>query len=439
MFFDRPDAGGRAVVVHIEIARAAQPSAEAPLDEACELVTSAGLEVAARLAGTRREPHPRWYLGQGKVDELCDLLADHEANLVIVNHDLGAGQLRNLEAAVGCRVITRTELILLIFADRARTFEGKLQVELAQLRHAQTRVTRGWSHLDRQKGGVGLRGAGETQREMDLRLLSARIKKLETRLEEVRHRRGLNRRRRARRKVATVALVGYTNAGKSTLFNTLTEADVLAEQRMFATLDPTLRGWPLPGPGEVVLADTVGFIRDLPVALVEAFRATLEEVAEADLLLVVVDAADPTRGMQLSEVTRTLKELGADQVPAVLVWNKVDQLAPGDRAGLPLEFQAPEHAFVATCEISAHKGTGLDELRDAASWQLGAAHQDLHVLLSPAEGKMRAWLYAQGAVVTEEIRENGSFALLVRAEPALAAKLQTRLQQSPSVVVSQGV
>ena len=454
MFFDRPEAGRRAVVVQIQIGAAAIQGA---LQEACELTTSAGLTVAGVLTGQRREPHPRWFLGQGKVDELRAALVEHDADLVIVNHDLGANQLRNLETDVGCRVITRTELILLIFADRARTHEGKLQVELAQLRHAQTRVTRGWTHLDRQKGGVSLRGAGETQQEMDRRILTRRVKKLEMRLEEVRKRRSLNRRRRQRQRVATVALVGYTNAGKSTLFNALTDAAVLSEHRLFATLDPTLRVWPLPGAGDVVLADTVGFIRDLPVSLVDAFRATLEEVAQADLLLLVVDISDDSAELQVAEVRRTLADIGAERVPVLVVYNKVDCLDGDCDAALLLDL--PEDADASelerglsgstdqdyavddgrdggyrgrACRVSAVTGDGIDELVVTAGRMLSAGHAELDVLLPPDAGKTRSWLYGLGAVVTEEIRENGAMALRVKGEPALAA----RIERVPGAVVT---
>ena len=295
------------------------------LAEFRELVTSASLVCAGTVVGSRERPHPRWFVGAGKVDEMQEAIAAAEADLVIFNHELTAIQQRNLETQLGKRVMTRTELILHIFADRARTGEGQLQVELAQLTHAQTRLIRGWTHLDRQKGGVNLRGAGETQLEMDQRMLAGRVRYVRDRLERVHRQRAQSRRRRNRARIPTVALAGYTNAGKSTLFNALTADGVHAADQMFATLDPTMRRWQV-GPGaEVVLADTVGFIRELPVTLVDAFKATLEEIAEADLILHVIDASSPDAGLA-EEVRRVLAEIGAADTPTIEVFNKVDLL-----------------------------------------------------------------------------------------------------------------
>ena len=298
MLFERPEAGRRAVILQIELRQRANPEQA----EFAELARSAEIDVVETVVARRDQPQPNTFVGSGKVDEVKAVLHAQRADLLLVNHELTAGQQRNLERALDCRVITRTELILTIFADRARSHEGQLQVELAQLKHAQTRLVRGWTHLDRQKGGIGLRGAGEKQIELDQRMLGDRIKATEGKLASVAKRRQQNRRGRSRRGAPTVALVGYTNAGKSTLFNRLTDAGVYAQDQLFATLDPTTRRIRVPGLKDVVLTDTVGFVSQLPHALIEAFKATLEEVALADLLLHVVDAADPLAQERLTQV-----------------------------------------------------------------------------------------------------------------------------------------
>jgi GTP-binding protein HflX len=413
LFFERPEAGRRALVLHLHIKdrAAAEPDSS---DECVELSRSAGINVVDVVTGSRQSPDRRWFVGAGKLAELAERRVAADADLVIVNHGLSPAQQRNLEKSLECRVLTRTELILHIFADRARTYEGKLQVELAQLQHAQSRLVRGWTHLDRQKGGIGLRGAGETQLELDQRMLNERIRALEKRLEGVAQRRGQGRRRRRRGEVRSISLVGYTNAGKSTLFNALTTAGVLAEDKLFATLDPTMRRLHVPGLGAVVLADTVGFISHLPHALVNAFKATLEEVASADLLLHVVDASHPDPRQRIEQVNAVLEDIGARELPTLLVLNKVDVLedqGAGLLAGL-------EDAVA----VSASTGTGLNALIAAIASKLGIA-PPVEVVLGPAEGKLRAHLYRIGAVLEEQIREDGSFALLVRAEPALLARL----------------
>ena len=298
MLFERPEAGRRAVILQIELRQRANPEQA----EFAELARSAEIDVVETVVARRDQPQPNTFVGSGKVDEVKAVLHAQRADLLLVNHELTAGQQRNLERALDCRVITRTELILTIFADRARSHEGQLQGELAQLKHAQTRLVRGWTHLDRQKGGIGLRGAGEKQIELDQRMLGDRIKATEGKLASVAKRRQQNRRGRSRRGAPTVALVGYTNAGKSTLFNRLTDAGVYAQDQLFATLDPTTRRIRVPGLKDVVLTDTVGFVSQLPHALIEAFKATLEEVALADLLLHVVDAADPLAQERLTQV-----------------------------------------------------------------------------------------------------------------------------------------
>lgn len=328
MFFERPDAGETAILVHIDFQD--EEEREHP-GEFLELVRSAGAKPATLMQGSRRRPDPRAFIGSGKVEELRELLDIHHAELVIFNHALSPSQERNLERSLKCRVLDRTGLILDIFAQRARTHEGKLQVELAQLEYMSTRLVRGWTHLERQKGGIGLRGPGETQLETDRRLLRARIKSIHKRLDKVRSQREQNRRARSRAEIPSISLVGYTNAGKSTLFNTLTSSEVYAADQLFATLDPTLRRLEIADVGPVVLADTVGFIRHLPHKLVEAFQATLQEAAEASLLIHVIDAADPNRELNIEEVDSVLAEIGADAVPCLRVMNKIDLLDSAPR------------------------------------------------------------------------------------------------------------
>lgn len=402
MFYDRPEAGRRALLVQL---KQASLDVDFELSELTELARSAELEPVVSVTASRETPHPKTFVGPGKVEEIRDLLAAEELDLLLVNHELSAGQQRNLEAELDCRVVPRTELILHIFADRARTHEGKLQVELAHLEHAQTRLVRGWTHLDRQKGGIGLRGAGETQIELDQRMLAERIKSLKAKLETVASRRAQGRRRRSRAGTPVVALVGYTNAGKSTLFNALTNAAVLAEDRLFATLDPTMRSLEMPGIGDVVLADTVGFISNLPHALVDAFKATLEEVAGADLLLQVVDASDEDRDLRIDDVNAVLREIGAHDLPRLVVYNKADLLSQEDN-WLP--------ADDAHLAVSALTGSGLPELLERVGRLLGA-QPPVQVLLTPSEGRLRSWLYQRGAVVSEDVQEDGSMALTIVA------------------------
>jgi GTP-binding protein HflX len=417
LFFDRPEAGRKAVVLQVTF-RKRHPDAPAGLDanleECLELALSADLEVVDTVTASRDHPHPRWFIGRGKLDELTSRLRSTGADLLIVNHELGAGQQRNLETASGCAVITRTELILSIFADRARTYEGQLQVELAQLKHAQTRLVRGWTHLDRQKGGIGLRGAGETQLELDQRMLSDRIKAAERKLGRVAQRRALGRRRRERSHTPTVALVGYTNAGKSTLFNAMTTADVVSEDKLFATLDPTMRRLQIDGVGDVVIADTVGFISQLPHSLIEAFKATLEEVAGADLLVHVVDATTPGWDARITEVQAVLQEIDAADVPTILALNKIDRLT--DPAPPQIELQG--------VRVSALRGLGLDDLRRAIADQLGV-RAPTEVLIAPGDGGTRAWLYQLGAVIDEKLSEDGRVALTLRADDSLLARLES--------------
>ena len=321
MFFERPKSGERAILIHMNLAAEADQESPKELEE---LALSAGADPVEFLTGSLSHPNPKFFIGQGKLDELRELVNLHNAQLVIFNHALSPAQERNIEREIQSRVLDRTGLILDIFAQRARTHEGKLQVELAQLDHMSTRLVRGWTHLERQKGGIGLRGPGETQLETDRRLLRARMKSIHKRLEKVRKQREQGRRSRKRAEVPTLSLVGYTNAGKSTLFNSLTTSEVYAADQLFATLDPTLRRIEVEDIGQAILADTVGFIRHLPHKLVEAFRATLQETIEATLLLHVIDAHDDDRHDHVAEVENVLAEIGADEVPVLEVYNKID-------------------------------------------------------------------------------------------------------------------
>ncbi|HKY69568.1 MAG TPA: ribosome rescue GTPase HflX, partial [Gammaproteobacteria bacterium] len=318
---ERPKSGERAILVHITFPHGVD---RADLREFTELAIAAGAYPVATVTGVRDVPDAKYFIGSGKIDELFHLIQGEKADVVLFNHELSPAQERNVEKKIQCRVLSRTGLILDIFAQRARTFEGKLQVELAQLEHLSTRLVRGWTHLERQKGGIGLRGPGETQLETDRRLIRVRIKRIQDKLEKVAKQRHLSRRKRQREAIPTVALVGYTNAGKSTLFNWLTGSDAFVANQLFATLDPTIRTLQLPQIGNIVLVDTVGFIRQLPHQLVNAFRATLEETRQADLLLHVVDAHDEASTANMEHVNVVLREIGADEVPQLIVYNKVD-------------------------------------------------------------------------------------------------------------------
>jgi len=368
--FERPESGERAVLVQLDLN---QGALEERLSELKLLAASAGASVEAVVGGRRAKPDPALFAGSGKVEEIAAALRAYGADSVIFNHALSPAQQRNLERALDCRVIDRTALILDIFAQRARSHEGKLQVELAQLDHLSTRLVRGWTHLERQKGGIGLRGPGETQLETDRRLLGKRVKVLKERLARIEKQRRVRRRGRSGRDVLSVSLVGYTNAGKSTLFNAMTKAGAYAADQLFATLDTTSRRLYVGEAGNVVLSDTVGFIRDLPHALVAAFHSTLEETASADLLLHVVDAASEDREAQIDAVNRVLAEIGAGEVPQIMVMNKID-LTHADPAAIRDEYGKIVRVF-----LSARTGDGLGLLRDAlAETARGTAvHDDL--------------------------------------------------------------
>jgi GTP-binding protein HflX len=358
--FDRPVGGQAAVLVGLDLG---QRGYSESVEELRLLALSAGLEIKALLGGSRSRPDSATFAGSGKVEEIRQTLRDNEAEIAVFNHELSPAQERNLEQALSARVVDRTSLILDIFAQRAQSHEGKLQVELAQLEHIATRLVRGWTHLERQKGGIGLRGPGETQLETDRRLLGKRVKLLKDRLSQLRKQREVQRRARVRGQVLSVSLVGYTNAGKSTLFNALTHAGTYAADQLFATLDTTSRKVWLPGAGSIVMSDTVGFIRDLPHTLVDAFRATLEETIRADLLLHVVDSASDTRDQQVEEVNKVLQEIGAADIPQVLVWNKIDLQAGGQ--GLDAGVDRDEYGKVCRVRLSAKNGLGVDLLRQA--------------------------------------------------------------------------
>ncbi len=400
--FERPQSGERAVLVHAGPDGAPD---ESEREEFLELAVSAGAVVVGELVSGRRRPDPRYFIGKGKADELASLVAAHDAELVISSAALSPSQERNLERRLKCRVLDRAGLILDIFAQRARSFEGKLQVELAQLRHLSTRLVRGWTHLERQKGGIGLRGPGETQLETDRRLLGARIKQLRARLEHVDQRRTMNRQNRVRAEVPTVALVGYTNAGKSTLFNALTDAGVYVKDQLFATLDPTVRQLVLPSGREIVLADTVGFVRDLPHELIAAFRSTLQEAREADLILHLIDASDSNRWQRVRQVNSVLRQLDADRVPQIRVYNKIDKV---DRKPRVTSNRAGHGRSV---WLSARTGDGIAILLDTIDERLRrkTAHGVMHLL--PTQGRQRAKLFEIGAVLSEEACDDGGWNL----------------------------
>lgn len=358
--FERPQGGGeRALLVHVEFNRGTDSGA---LDELRELVLSAGAEPVDVVTGRRRAPDPRSFIGKGKVEDIRLKIEELNLGIVIFNHTLSPAQERNLEQTLKCRVLDRTGLILDIFAQRARTFEGKLQVELAQLKYLSTRLVRGWTHLERQKGGIGLRGPGETQLETDRRLIGARIKQLNKRLGKVSRQRQGQRKARLKSDLLNISLVGYTNTGKSTLFNRLAGADVFVADQLFATLDPTLRRVTLNATDSIILADTVGFIRHLPHSLVVAFRATLEETEAADLLLHVVDAHDESRTEHIDQVNEVLKEVGAETIPQLLVYNKIDLLEDGQA-----RIERDEQGMPRKIWISAVTGEGLSLLRKTLS------------------------------------------------------------------------
>lgn len=411
--FERPQGGERAVLVQLALPGL---DAEKALQEFEELALSAQAEILDCVLGNRATPEAKYYVGKGKAEEIAQVVKAYDAELVLINHELSPSQERNLERLLQCRVVDRSGLILDIFAQRARTFEGKLQVELAQLQHLSTRLIRGWTHLERQKGGIGLRGPGETQLETDRRLLRERIKYINRRLEKVRCSRDQNRQARRKASMPTVSLVGYTNAGKSTLFNALTGENIYVANQLFATLDPTMRQLSLPGSSAVILADTVGFIRDLPHQLVEAFRATLEETQQADLLVHVIDISDPQWRETVFSVQQVLDELGVNDIPVIQVFNKID---------LKDDWEAKIDVNAQWCKvwISAAANIGLDLLKEAISTQLHGAVLIEDVVLKGSQAKLRAQLYQLDAVLHESLNEEGDWLLKIRITKAQKQRL----------------
>ena len=402
--FERPNIGEQAILVHIDLN--ADPQREY-ITEFHELAVSAGAVVLDVVTSKRHSPDAKYFIGRGKADEIAQKVEAEGIELVLFNHALSPSQERNLEALFQCRVLDRTGLILDIFSQRARTFEGKLQVELAQLKHLSTRLIRGWTHLERQKGGIGLRGPGETQLETDRRLLGARIKQINKRLSKVRKQREQGRQSRRKAEVPTVAFVGYTNAGKSTLFNALTDAEVYVQDQLFATLDPTLRKLQIEDGSSVILADTVGFIRHLPHDLVESFRSTLQETEEAHLLFHIIDASDDMRLENIEAVDTVLQEIGADKVSQIQIMNKIDRLEIEPR------IDRDSDGNVKRIWVSAQHKQGLHLVHQVLGEHFAQDLVQGCLSLSPANGRIRALLYGINAVESETIDEMGQFILQI--------------------------
>ncbi|CCQ11476.1 GTP-binding protein HflX [Pseudoalteromonas luteoviolacea B = ATCC 29581] len=420
--FDRYETGEQAILVHINFSN---ENNREDLNELEMLVSSAGVNTLAVVQGSRQAPHAKFFVGTGKAEEIAEVVKTHNADVVIFNHQLSPSQERNLERVCQCRVLDRTTLILDIFAQRARTHEGKLQVELAQLRHMSTRLIRGWTHLERQKGGIGLRGPGETQLETDRRLLRERIKSIMKRLEKVSVVREQGRRARARNDIPSLSLVGYTNAGKSSLFNRITGADVYAADQLFATLDPTLRKIEVEDVGPVILADTVGFIRHLPHDLVAAFKATLTETREADLQLHVIDVADVRRAENIKEVQKVLKEIDAHEIPQLEVYNKIDLLdevkpqIDRDDEGNPIRVW-----------LSAQSGEGIDLLFQAMTELISAKVFHAVLQVPPKLSRLRGALFSLNGVQSERYDDQGNWVVDVRIPMVDWEKLKKEQQQN---------
>ncbi|PCI08230.1 MAG: GTPase HflX [Gammaproteobacteria bacterium] len=401
---ERVEGGNRAILVHMDIYDEAHRE---NLSEFKELVLSSGADILTIATTSRQRADPKYFIGSGKAKEIAELVKHYDADIVLFNHQLAASQERNLEEIVECRVLDRTGLILDIFAQRARSFEGKLQVELAQLRHLSTRLVRGWTHLERQKGGIGLRGPGETQLETDRRLLNLRIKQINKRLDKVKKQREQGRQARQKAEIVTVSLVGYTNAGKSSLFNALSDGHVYVQDKLFATLDPTLRRVDLSRDVSMVLADTVGFIRHLPHDLVNAFRSTLQETAQAQLLLHVIDSADENREANIDEVEKVLNQIDANDIHCIQIMNKVDL------TGVKPRIDIGDDGRVKRIWLSVEKGIGIDLLKQTLVDLFRVQMIEGKLSLSPADARVRAKLFEIGAVRNETIDEDGQFILQI--------------------------
>lgn len=411
----------RVLLVHVVLHGEADPDDGA---EFFHLATDSGADVLELLSVQRSRPDPATFLGRGKVAELAERVSELSVDLVLFDRILSPVQERNLERTLQCRVIDRVGLILDIFARRARTHEGKLQVELAQLTRLRTRLIRGWTHLERQRGGIGLRGPGETQLETDRRLIGERILSLRGRLVKVAAHRATQRRARQRAPLPTVALVGYTNAGKSSLFNALTESSSYAADRLFATLDPAIRRLQVAGHEAILLADTVGFLRDLPTDLIAAFRATLEEVNQAQLLLHIVDGSASDRDAQIAAVDAVLKEIGADEIPRLLVLNKVD--LTGDVLGNVYEGSGS----LAAVRVSAYSGAGIPELLQAMTQRVGRSMLRAELTLTPEEGALRARLHRMASIVEESFDDQGMAHLIFDIDDLTWRRLRAQMRNS---------
>lgn len=407
--FERPNSGESALIVHLNLRRFVSRST---LEEFSALARAAGVTVVATVTGNRQGPDAGFFVGRGKLEEIKMFLQSQPIDVVLFNHTLTPAQERNLERALECRVLDRTGVILDIFAQRARSFEGKLQVELAQLQYLSTRLVRGWTHLERQKGGIGLRGPGETQLETDRRLLAERIKHINKRLTKVTQQRELSRRARQRAEVPVVSLVGYTNAGKSTLFNRLTQAHAYVADQLFATLDATLRRIELADKTTCIIADTVGFIQDLPHDLIAAFRATLEETRQATLLIHVVDASDEDRQLRINQVNQVLADIDAQDIPQIIVYNKIDQT--NETLSSDNEYDAEGH--LTKIRLSAKTGAGVETLKSALLERLNTDSIQCWVRISAQASRLRAQLFEVGVVLSEQFAENGDSLLEVKMQ-----------------------
>jgi len=400
--FERYQGGESAILVHIDFPNHFQQQSCEDKQEFVELVRSANITCLELLQSKKEKPEPAYFVGKGKLSEIKQRVKLLEAPLVLFNHQLSPAQEKNLEKELGCRVIDRIGLILDIFAQRADTFEGKLQVELAQLKHLSTRLIRGWTHLERQKGGIGLRGPGETQLETDRRLLRARMKWIDKRLLKVDKQRQQSRKSRKKAQLPAVSLVGYTNAGKSTLFNEITTAEVYAADKLFATLDPALRQVYWPETGKLVMADTVGFIRHLPHDLVAAFKATLQETRDADLLLHVIDTSDERRDENIEQVNNVLDQIGADEVPVLQIYNKIDAVN-----GVKPRIDYNGEGVPIRVWLSALSGEGIPLLQKAIAAKMGESQLNCKLLLPPLAGKARALFFENDAVIHESMTSEG--------------------------------